>query len=58
MKDDSKKIKVTRKVDRKGNEFYIIGKTPYKVVRISTKNSSEDVKSISKIFLQEEQYIN
>ena len=57
MKDDSKKIKVTRKVDRKGNEFYIIGKITFKVERITNEKSNNDFKSLLRLFLREQELI-
>ncbi len=58
MKESKNKLKVTRKKDRKGNEFYIVGKTPFKVERVSNQDSNEDLKALVNIYLKEQEYIN
>lgn len=57
MKESKDKLKVIRKVDRKGNEFYIIGNTTFKVERVTNENSSNDLKTLVNIYLKEQEYI-
>ena len=58
MKESKNKLKVTRKKDRKGNEFYIVVNTPFKVERVSNQDSNEDLKALVNIYLKEQEYIN
>lgn len=58
MKESKNKLKVTRKKDRKGNEFYIVGNTSFKVERVSKQDSNEDLKALVNIYLKEQEYIN
>ena len=57
MKESKDKLKVIRKVDRKGNESYIIGNTTFKVERVTNENSSNDLKTLVNIYLKEQEYI-
>ena len=58
MKESKDKLKVIRKVDRKGNESYIIGNTTFKVERVTNENSSNDLKTLVNIYLKEHTRIN
>ena len=58
MKESKNKLKVTRKKDRKGNEFYIVGNIPFRVERISNEDSNDDLKALVNIYLKEQEYIN
>ena len=55
MKESKEKIKVTRKIEEK--EFYIIGKTSFKVERVINKDSNNDFKSLLRIYLREQELI-
>ena len=57
MKESKEKIKVTRKIEEKEKEFYIIGKTSFKVERVINKDSNNDFKSLLRIYLREQELI-